>query len=208
MENRFADRSVSALSSLAACQATWEDRAIQRGAARGAMRLSEAAILAALEEVYRADKVARGSFDWKGDRQHSRILRIPLACDCGPDIMGASIIGTAYRDEPNRRVSFQLCADVDGQDYRVARIDWKPNAPHTNRYGESKGLTLYTSVHDFQENAALGLGTMQTQNLPIVCAIDPEPEDFPALLGCLRDKFKVVNAQDVPVPQWSFTLQV
>jgi hypothetical protein len=145
--------------------------------------LLEAAILAALEAVYRADKQAIGSLDWKGDRAHPRILRIPLACDCGASISGASIIGTAYRDEPNRRVSFQLCADVDGKDYRIARIDWKPNVPHTNRYGENRGLSLYTSVHDFPENAALGLEIMQTQNLPIVCAIDPEPDDFTALLG-------------------------
>lgn len=172
------------------------------------MRLSEAAILAALEEVYRADKRASGVFDWKGDLQHPHILRIPLACDCGALIQGVSIVGTAYRYEPDRRVSFQLRADVDGHDYRVARIDWKPPVPHTNRYGPDKGLTLYTSVHDFPENAGLGLEKMQTQNLPIVCAIEPEPHDFSALLQCLRDKFRVVNALDVPVPQWSYTLPV
>lgn len=170
--------------------------------------MTEAAILAALEAVYRADKIAIGVLDWKGDRAHPRILRIPLACDCGPEIAGASIIGTAYRDEPNRRVSFQLCADVGGHDYRIARIDWKPPSPHTNRYGQTRGLTLYTSIHDFPENAALGLEIMQTQNLPIVGAIDPEPHDFSALLAYLRGKFNVANAHDVPVPQWSFTLPV
>lgn len=166
--------------------------------------MKEEVILAALEAGYRAPKRILGALDWKVDANQSRILRIPLACDCGsPDITGLSIIGTAYVAEPNQRVTFQMCMDLRGTDYRIARIDWRPRQPHTNRYGPTRGLTLYTSIHDFLENAALGVRIMQTENLPIVKPIEPEPPDFPALATYLRDTFRLDNAQNMPVPPWS-----
>lgn len=166
----------------------------------------EAAILAALGAAYGAEKRTISALDWKPDAQHGHMLRIPIACDCGPAITGVSIIGTAFQLESDERVTFQLCADVDGQDYRIARIDWKPRQPHTNRYGPTKGLTLFTSIHDFAENEALGLNKMQTENLPIVSPIVPEPPDFSALLIYVRDTFKLIDAKEIPVPPWSRSL--
>lgn len=171
---------------------------------------SEAQVLELLQEAYDADKVALPPIDWKQDRQRSRILRVPIVCDCrsSSNLTGVSIIGTAWTDEPDARVTFQLTMDVDGNDFRIARIDWRPRQPHTNKIGPPglRGLTAYTSIHDFPENAALGIEEMQKNNLPIVKKIDPEPPNFNELLAYLRVTFKLDNASEIPVPPWSLQL--
>lgn len=166
--------------------------------------MNEDEILAALKEAYEAEKTAISTLDWKLVQPHQQILKLPIACSgSSASVMGVSIFGTAYVQEPERHVSFQLCIDYRGIDYRIARIDWRPRQPHTNRYGPTKGLKAYTSIHDFSENAALGLRKMQDDNLPIVKPIDPEPEDFAALLVYVRDTFHLDNACDIPIPPWS-----
>lgn len=167
---------------------------------------NEARILGLMQTAYESDKIALPPIDWKQDRQRERILRVPIVCDCrSQDITGVSIIGTAWSDEPDNRVTFQLTIDIDGTDFRIARIDWKPRQPHTNRVGPPalRGLTAYTSIHDFPENADLGIETMQKNNLPIIKKIDPEPHNFNELLSYLRVTFRLENASEIPVPPWS-----
>ncbi|MEF2553655.1 hypothetical protein VQ042_20260 [Aurantimonas sp. A2-1-M11] len=133
-------------------------------------------------------------------------MRIPVSCDCDePELIGVSIEGTAWADEPEMRVSFQLKIDVGGTDYRIARLDWRPRQPHVNKLGppELRGRACMASIHDFPENAALGLEEMQLKNLPVAKPIDPEPSDFDALLRQLRDTFRLDNAIEIPVPPWS-----
>ena len=166
----------------------------------------EAAVLAALEQAYGAPKEAMPPLDWKADLQNARYLRVPIVCDCGQvSLIGVSIVGTAWTDEPDERVTFQLIMDINGANYRIARIDWRPRQPHTNRLGppELRGISALTSIHDFPENAALGLELMQTGNLPVVKPIEPEPEDFNGLLHYLRDTFHLANATDIPAPPWA-----
>lgn len=167
---------------------------------------TEEEILAIMRLAYESPKQAIGALGWVPDKQRETILRIPLACDCHPaNVTGVSIMGTAWTDEPDERVTFQLLVDIEGKDHRIARIDWRPRAAHTNRFGpdELRGLTLFTSIHDFPENAALGLSEMQTRNLPVVKPIDPEPENFNGLLVYVRDTFLLGNALDIPEPPWS-----
>ncbi|MBB4004446.1 hypothetical protein [Aurantimonas endophytica] len=166
----------------------------------------EESILASLATAYEAPKIALPPIDWKVDRQNARYLRVPIVCDCAPvDLLGVSIVGTAWTDEPDERVTFQLIMDVNGTNYRIARIDWRPRQPHTNRVGPAEllGLMAMTSIHDFPENAALGLEAMQAGNLPVVKPIDPEPDSFNALLQYLRDTFQLDNAMDIPAPPWA-----
>ncbi|WLR92966.1 hypothetical protein [Shinella zoogloeoides] len=171
---------------------------------------NETRVLQLMQAAYEANKVALPPIGWKQDRQRERILRVPIVCDCGQPsgLTGVSIIGTAWTDEPDARVTFQLAIDIDGTDFRIARIDWRPRQPHTNKIGPPglRGLTAYTSVHDFPENADLGLETMQKNNLPIVKKIDPEPPDFNELLSYVRVTFKLDNASEIPVPPWSLQL--
>ncbi|MBY3582197.1 hypothetical protein HJA77_13625 [Rhizobium bangladeshense] len=167
---------------------------------------NEARILNLMRSAYEAAKVALPPIDWKQDRQRERILRVPIVCDCGShDLTGVSIIGTAWTDEPDARVTFQLAIDIDGADFRIARIDWRPRQPHTNKLGppELRGITAYTSIHDFAENADLGVENMQKNNLPIIKKIEPEPANFNELLGYLRVTFRLENALEIPVPPWS-----
>ncbi|NKM69197.1 hypothetical protein [Rhizobium laguerreae] len=167
---------------------------------------NEARVLELMRSAYEAPKKAMPPIDWKQDRQRERILRVPIVCDCGPlDLTGVSIIGTAWTDEPDTRVTFQLTIDIDGTDYRIARIDWRPRQPHTNKVGPPalRGLTAWTSIHDFPENAELGVETMQKNNLPIVKKIDPEPPNFNELLAYLHVTFRLENASGIPVPPWS-----
>lgn len=166
----------------------------------------EARILELMRLAYDAEKNALPPIDWKHDRHRESILRVPIVCDCGrANLTGVSIIGTAWTDEPDARVTFQLSIDIDGSDFRIARIDWRPRQPHTNRVGPLplRGLTAYTSIHDFPENADLGLENMQAKSLPVVKKIDPEPPNFNELLDYLRVTFKLENASKIPVPPWS-----
>ena len=166
--------------------------------------MKESSIVSALEAAYLSPKLALPPLDWKPDRNQPRILRIPIARQCSDaDVIGVSIIGTAWLNEPDGRVTFQMCVDIQGIDYRVARVDWRPRQPHTNRFGPTKGLTAMTSIHDFPENMELGLKIMQSQNLPIVKPIAPEPRDFSALCIYVRDTFRLDNAEQIPVPPWS-----
>jgi hypothetical protein len=122
--------------------------------------LSEARVLDAMRQAYEAPKTAIPPIDWKQDRQRARYLRVPIVCDCGPnEPIGVSILGTAWTDEPDARVTFQLAIDLNGTDYRIARVDWRPRQPHTNKVGPPglRGITAYTSIHDYLENAALGV---------------------------------------------------
>lgn len=163
-------------------------------------------ILALMRLAYDAPKEALGALDWKADKQRERILRIPIACDCHPaNVTGVSIIGSAWADEPDQRVTFQLLVDADGTEYRIARIDWRPRQPHTNKYGpdDLRGLTVETSIHDFPENSALGLEMMQSKNLPIAKPIEPGPQNFNELLDYLRGMFQLRNALDIPEPPWA-----
>ncbi|WP_438750006.1 hypothetical protein [Pararhizobium sp. O133] len=172
---------------------------------------NELRILELMRAAYDSQKMALPPIGWKQDRQRDRILRVPIACDCGTvNLTGVSIIGTAWTDEPDERVTFQLAMDVDGTDFRIARIDWRPRQPHTNKLGppELRGVTAYTSIHDFPENAALGIEEMQKHNLPIIKKIDPEPPNFNELLAYVRDTFKLNNALDIPVPPWSQELHL
>lgn len=157
----------------------------------------------------RADEARKRALlplDWRPDSQRPRYLRIPVACDCEePDLVGVSIEGTAWADEPEMRVSFQLKIDVGGTDYRIARIDWRPRQPHVNKFGppELRARAFMTSIHDYPENAALGLEEMQLKNLAVAKPIDPEPRDFNALLRYIRDTFKLDNALEILLPPWS-----
>lgn len=163
-------------------------------------------ILEIMRAAYEAPKDALGPLDWKPDKQRERILRIPIACDCYPlNITGVSIMGTAWADEPDERVTFQLLVDIQGKDYRISRIDWKPRQGHTNKFGppEYRGLTVLSSIHDFPENADMGLDKMMSMNLPIAKPIEPDPQNFNGLLIYLRDTFRLRNALDIPEPPWA-----
>lgn len=167
--------------------------------------MGEDEILEMMRLAFNAPKTSEGEYDWK-EAQRERFLRLPVACDCFPaNVTGVSISGTAIVDEPDRRVTFQMIIDVAGVDYRIARIDWRPRNPHTNKYGgpEVRGATVETSIHPFEENAELGLTLMQSGNLPIAIEIDPEPSTFNDLLLYLRDTFRLEDALDIPVPPWA-----
>lgn len=159
-----------------------------------------------MARAYEARKRAVPPLDWRPDIQRRQYLRIPIVCDCdAPDVIGVSIEGTAWADEPEKRVSFQLKIDIGGTDFRVARIDWRPRQPHINKFGPPslRGRTVLTSIHDFPENAALGLGEMQLRNLAVAKPIEPEPSEFTEVLTYLRDTFRLDNATEIPVPPWS-----
>lgn len=170
----------------------------------------EQLILNIMQAAYEAPKTALGPLGWRPDRQKARYLRMPIACDCGFDITGVSITVTAWADEPDERIAFQLHIDIDGNDYRIARVDWRPRQPHTNKLGppDLRGTSPYTSIHDFPENASLGLDVMQSKNLPVAKPIDPEPPDFYKLMLYIGDTLKIQNTGEIPEPPWAPVLQI
>lgn len=160
-----------------------------------------------MRSAYDARKFALAPLGWINDRRRPAYLRIPIICDCPdePELIGISLEGTAWVDRPDRHVGFQLKIDIGGKDYRIARVDWRPRSPHTNKLGplHLRGKTVETSIHDFAENAALGLELMLSLNLPIAKPIEPEPADFNELLHYIRGNLRLENASDIPTPPWS-----
>lgn len=171
--------------------------------------MGEDAILERLRAILNTPKAAIGELGWTADKQHANVIRCPIVCQCAdPQLTGVELRGTSFIDRPNEHVGFQLLADIRGETYRITRVDWRPRAPHTNKKGTSdiKGTTVWTSIHHFERNAALGLSVMQNNNLPIALPIEPEPDDFEALLRYIGDTLSLTNAHEIPVPRWSKSL--
>lgn len=142
---------------------------------------------------------------WHAKQNHHGMLHALVVLEAQDrGIYGITLDLTARRGAPDRQVSIQLCLD-EARKLPISRVDWRPSAPHTNKRGSPlvRGLQVWTSVHSFAENAALGLEAMVTENLPIAIPLKPEPADFNELLVRVCELFQIDSLRTVETPPWA-----
>ena len=161
------------------------------------------AILARMRQALAEPKIVTGAPVW---RQGNRPRKLVLAALAEGPTLNAELHITAVVDLPNEDMSFQLCLAEPSDMFPIARFDWRPPRAHTNRVGPHRGLTSFTGLHPFEENAALGLSAMVANNLPISLPIDPEPADFGQAVAYVCATFNLAFRNELPTPPWSLSL--
>jgi hypothetical protein len=110
-------------------------------------------------------------------------------------------------DMPERDVHAQLQVYVAALNVyaHVQRVEWRPNAPHTNGGNAPAKLrfkTYYDRWYDFGLNRRLGITGLR-QTAPMIA--QPLPREigtFNELLAFLEQLWNVSGAGRVPIPPW------
>jgi hypothetical protein len=169
--------------------------------------LKEAEILEEMRLAVVTDKLSGDPVGWMENSGPDQ-LRLTLPLDVQANTKATVRLEfRAARRSADRDVSATLVVTVMMRDFRAWRMDWRPVHRHTNRMGSRrvKGLTVSTGVHEFRENARLGLEKMQTFDLPICVPFDPEPHDFDAFVRCVFDLLRIAPTEPLLGPPWSPT---
>lgn len=162
-----------------------------------------------LSEIMRSWKQVVARVDWQETARGLQLVHA-LAID---DVVheGLSLRLTCVRSQPDRLVTCQIEHHViSGRVVPLARIDWRPRAPHNNR-GLGPRALRYKLIagsqhHPFEFNFSLGADRMAHDNLPIAVPLDPDPEDFRALLRVVGECFRINGLEEVPEPPWEPSL--
>ena len=165
----------------------------------------EDAILAEMRAAVESQKIGREPAGWVTDGRQLRMI-IPL--DIPALTIGtANLALRAVRAAPDRDISATLVVTYKGRDFHAWRYDWLPPHPHVNLRGPPhlRGLTVETGIHDFAENAVLGLRRMHAENLPICVPVPYVPHDFDAFVREVCNILWIVPTEQVLPPPWSPT---
>jgi len=87
----------------------------------------------------------------------------------------------------------------------TAPIEWRPNAPHTNRGNapaKLRSLKLYDRWYEFGLNRRLGVAGLKQTGPMIAEALPQEIWTFDELLAFLEQVWKVSGVSRVPTPPW------
>jgi hypothetical protein len=126
------------------------------------------------------------------------------------EIEGATIPlnlrGKTYLRQPDRNVMLQVEFVPDiGKTEPLSRFDWKPFHTHNNRNrGPAKWRFIplnQTHVHAFNLNWLADDKKMIGKNLPVATPLEADPS-FTEMLAILKQKFKILNASEIPPPPW------
>ncbi len=121
-------------------------------------------------------------------------------------IQGLTLRGRARRSLADREVAFQLeyhHAQIIGG--AVARIEWRPLNPHSNKGLGPKHLRHIIQAgshhHPFDLNWRQSRDSVLQGHLPIAVPFD-DPNNFRALLALVGKEFRIANIQLVTPPPW------
>jgi hypothetical protein len=87
----------------------------------------------------------------------------------------------------------------------VQRVEWKPNAPHTNGGNAPADLRFqkfYDRWYEFGLNRRLGITGLRQTGPMIAQALPREIGTFNELLAFLEQVWKVSGVSRVPIPPW------
>lgn len=110
-------------------------------------------------------------------------------------------------DMPNRDIHAQLQVYVSELNLyaHVQRVEWRPNAPHTNRGNAPAKLRFkefFDRKYDFGMNRRLGIAGLR-QTAPMIAEPLPRQiESFNELLAFLEELWKASGASRIPTPPW------
>lgn len=118
---------------------------------------------------------------------------------------GLELRGGALQTTPDRAVTFHLqYYPAKGPCIPLARLDWRPFAPHTNpNVGEQAMLRIEGShLHGFDLNWMPEFGRMRTGNLPIARPLNPDPKTYEECLALVGREFTIGGLERVEMPPW------
>lgn len=130
----------------------------------------------------------------------------PLEID-GVTVEALTLRGRARKSLADREVIFQLeyhHARIIGG--AVARIEWRPLNPHSNKGHGPKDLQHVIQSgshhHCFDLNWKESQEACLRGDLPIALPIADDPKNFRALLAVVGKEFRIKNIQTVTAPPW------
>lgn len=161
------------------------------------------AILARMRQALAEPKIVAGTLVW---RPGNRPRKLVLAALAEGRTLNAELRISAVTDLPDEDMSFQLSLAEPADTFPITRFDWRPPRAHTNRVGQQRGVTSFTGLHPFEDNAALGFSAMVANNLPISLPVAPEPGDFGQAVAYVCATFNFAFRNPLPTPPWSRSL--
>lgn len=160
-----------------------------------------------LPDFMAAKKALSGTLDWV-ESGTDLILTAGIEVD-GVTVEGVRFRATAVTSLPDELVVFQIEYAINGVPKPVARLEWRPKAPHNNQGLGPKELQYRpftaTHVHRFLDNWVVDKKKMRERNLPVAVPI-ADAKNFRAALALVKDELKILNAQKIPEPPWKPTL--
>jgi|GEM_PF-629825 len=166
-----------------------------------------------LPSLIAADKTMATMPEWIGTEDQFTFV-VGLDIDRVTQI-GLRLRGRCARAYPDENVSFQIEYQFRGisRFVPVARIDWRPLKPHTNRNIGPPALRLLrfhgTHLHPFHENHDWMMmngrplaESLKAYDLPIATPITPEPADLTTLMTLAGRSFTILGMEQIPAPPW------
>jgi len=167
-----------------------------------------------LPEIFVAEKTIVSATEWieRDNARHSNLLTMIAHLEIdGVSIPGLRLRGTAFRNLPDRSVTFQLEYHRPRQHgAALSRAEWNPLKGHNN-----KGLgpkehrfipILGSHLHPFELNWNEAQKQLKRGNLPIALPADITPNTFGGLLEFVGKEFRIKGVQDVLQPEWQADL--
>jgi len=162
-----------------------------------------------LPPLFAAIKALASTPKWQ---VHEDQFRLAVALDIdGVTQMGLKLLGRCSRDYPDQNVTFQI--EYLFKSFRsapVARIDWRPLSPHTNRnVGPAEWRLVRVDgshIHPFQENydwmVSDSVPLADYMKLPIAVPLAPDLDSVTSLVTVVGRWFNIEGVEAIPVPPW------
>lgn len=159
-----------------------------------------------LPALVSADKVLAATAAWV--ERGPGVLELSASLEVeGVAIEGLTLRGAARKPMQDRQVVFQLeyhAVGITGGP--ICRIEWRPLSAHNNRGigpKELRNIVQTTSHHHrFDLNWDRSQAAILRGEIPIAVPLNPEPENFRALLAVVGKEFRIRRIQSVTVPPW------
>jgi hypothetical protein len=166
--------------------------------------LNEIAVLLAKEKELQLDRVSWVKRPRAGFHQLEFIA--PIAVD---DVilngLQARLCCRSDLPEADVYAQLELYIPLLGAYVHLQRIEWQPNAPHTNNGNAPSHLRfkkLETRWHEFGVNRRLGLAGLRQTTTTIAQPLPRDIKNFHDLLVFLEEIWKVRGISRIPVPPW------
>lgn len=162
------------------------------------------------KSVVLAEKQIAGDFAWSEPDGPDKRLRLvaPLLVE-GRVLRGLELIGRAQIGIRNADLSFTMIyipTDNRRDAIQLARIDWRPKAPHSNDHPSAPphlaGLDIFgTHHHPFDLNWSTRNG-QPLRSLPTAEEIVPDYQSFKELVDGVGKFFRIQNAGSALKSPW------
>ena len=131
-------------------------------------------------------------------------LHVQLMDESGAALEGMELLLMMWRNRPLIDMTAALNILHEGKFICIARIDARPEKPHTNIFWRRFGCPPEIAAshhHPFAQNASIGRKAFDPyKNLPVAYPLDTEPEHLRDFLQVVEQAFKIEGLVNLPPP--------